>query len=340
MGVRACVAVGLFLALQGWGADMATIWEDDFASGNALAVSYLSIDSAETNATCGKDAGWGCRTTGDAENAYYGEFLYTPASPVESNYLRVTLDVDHAAAAYSAYGYSLFELRSGSYFISLYHGVGDGADRSRLEFYSVYDDAFSDPSAVSANGVITPGTWQTVEMEIWFSSLDEVFDPLPDGRVKISVDGVAVIDNSTLKLVTPWSYNNGGTNRIPTVQFGPMGNGDNLGIYTDEGEVWVPVRDWVEQEIPSSAFPGGVARILGDLWSEDLGSPLPTIQARLYNLTDGVSVGASAALQSATYPSACDFSVTLTPGTKRYRAEVTSDTPAVDIFFSSRGVGP
>jgi len=105
--------------------------------------------------------------------------------------------------------------------------------------------------------------------------------------------------------------------------------------------VWVPVRDWVEQEIPSSAFPGGVARILGDLWSEDPGgSPLPTIQARLYNLTDAVSVGESAALQSSDYPSACDFSVTLTPGTKRYRAEVTSDPPEVDIFFSSRGVGP
>jgi hypothetical protein len=83
-----------------------------------------------------------------------------------------------------------------------------------------------------------------------------------------------------------------------------------------------------------------VARVLGDLWSEDTGSPLPTIQARRYNLTDAVSVGESAELQSAAYPSACDFSVTLTPGTKRYRAEVTSDPPEVDIFFSGRGVGP
>jgi hypothetical protein len=112
-------------------------------------------------------------------------------------------------------------------------------------------------------------------------------------------------------------------------------------LFKGNAEIWVPVRDWVEQEIPSSAFPGGVARILGDLWSEDTGgSPLPTIQARLYNLTDAVSVGESAALQSSDYPSACDFSVTLTPGTKRYRAEVTSDPPEVDIFFSSRGVGP
>ena len=101
----------------------------------------------------------------------------------------------------------------------------------------------------------------------------------------------------------------------------------------------MPVANWVEQEIAGESFPGGAARVLGDLWTEALGSPGPAVKARLYNLTDGASVGESAEIQSDD-PVACDFSVTLASGTKRYRLEVTSDTPEIDVFFSGRGVGP
>ena len=102
---------------------------------------------------------------------------------------------------------------------------------------------------------------------------------------------------------------------------------------------WVDIADVVEQEIAGESFPGGAARVLGELWTEDFGSPLPVVQARLYNVTDDVSVGESAEIQS-DEPEACDFAVTLSSGTKRYRLQVTSDTPGVDIFFSGRGVGP
>lgn len=102
---------------------------------------------------------------------------------------------------------------------------------------------------------------------------------------------------------------------------------------------WVPVANYVEQEIPASAFPGGAARVLGDLWTEDTGSPLPVVKARLYNVTDGASAGESAEVSSAT-PTACDFGVTLASGTKRYTLQVTSDTPDIDIFYCGRGVGP
>lgn len=106
-----------------------------------------------------------------------------------------------------------------------------------------------------------------------------------------------------------------------------------------ETEVWVPVANYVEQEIAGESFPGGAARVLGELWTEALGSPGPVVKARLYNLTDSVSVGESAEIQS-DEPAACDFAVTLSSGTKRYRLEVTSEPAVVDLFFSGRGVGP
>lgn len=104
-------------------------------------------------------------------------------------------------------------------------------------------------------------------------------------------------------------------------------------------EVWVPVANYVEQEIAGESFPGGAARVLGELWTEALGSPGPVVKARLYNLTDSVSVGESAEIQS-DEPADCDFAVTLSSGTKRYRLEVTSEPAGVDLFFSGRGVGP
>lgn len=179
-----------------------------------------------------------------------------------------------------------------------------------------------------------------------------------DGEIVVELDGVEVLRIDDVPLILnfdgqsadesspgAWAPDSRGTeafvNTLSLIDLKIISGSAVLdNIRLGPGQTWVPVRDWVEQEIPSSAFPGGVARILGDLWSEDPGgSPLPTLQARLYNLTDGVSVGESAEVQAAD-PAACDFSVTLTPGTKRYRAEVTSDPPEVDIFFSSRGVGP
>jgi len=316
---------------------MSTIWEDDFSSGDALAVSYTDIDSAETNATCGQDGGWGCRTTGDAENAYYGLFHYTPASPVASEYLRVTMDVDHAAAGDNGAGASLFEFWNAWDFLSLYHGVGDGVDRSVLQFYSPYDDLWPDPSASSAVGVITPGSWQTVQMEVWFSSRSEAtWLPNADGRVKVSVDGVSVIDQDGLKISSVHGVGDGGGNETTLVRFGPMGNGDNIGIYTDEPVVatWVDIANFVEQEIVSTAFPDGRARVLCELWSAEA---VVTMQARLYDATNGVAVGTSEEV-TATTPTDRTFPVTLTTGVARYRLQITADVEETDLFCSPASV--
>lgn len=325
--------------LLGWGANMATIWEDDFSSGNALNVSYGFINDAETNATCGQGGGWGCRTTGSASEQYYGVFRYTPASPIESEYLRVVIDLDHAAANYDDVSGTLISLNDAAFgaFLSLYHGADTGDDKTVLWVQSGFELA---DGPFSATGAIELGTWQQITLEVWFSTYaaGSPWAPNADGRVRVRVDSTTVIDSDTL-LIQSWHTSADGTPNVTnSVTFGPMGNGDNIGIYTADD--WVDIANFVEQEISSSTYPGGSARVLGYLWSEDTGdSPLPTVQSRLYNVTDGVSVGESPTVQAAT-PTEADFAVTLTPGTKRYRQQVTSDLPEVDIFWSGRGVGP
>lgn len=111
-----------------------------------------------------------------------------------------------------------------------------------------------------------------------------------------------------------------------------------LGIFLADGlpTAWVDIPNWHAQEwIDASRYPGGVARCLCELWSEDTGaSPGPTIQARLVSLlADGnvdTVVGTSAEI-TATVPTDATFSVTLT-GHKRYKLQLTSDTPETDLF--------
>lgn len=121
-----------------------------------------------------------------------------------------------------------------------------------------------------------------------------------------------------------------------------------IAFLTEAPEYWVDVADFVDPEIPAAFFPGGVARVLGEIWSEDIGSPLPVLKSRLVSLlttrdVDGkleidAEIGRSAEVSSAV-PASNDFSVTLV-GTKRHKLQVTSDPLEVDVFWMGRGVGP
>ena len=106
--------------------------------------------------------------------------------------------------------------------------------------------------------------------------------------------------------------------------------------------VWVPAPDWAyTKSIDASLYPGGVARVLCDLWAA-AATPQPTITARLVSLTDvrdsngflivDAEVGRSATIQ-ASIPTDVVFSVVLT-GNKRYLLQVTSDTPEWDLFVA------
>jgi hypothetical protein len=115
---------------------------------------------------------------------------------------------------------------------------------------------------------------------------------------------------------------------------------DNLIIGTPEDVAWVDIADFLDMEIDAADYPGGLARVLCELWTgagSPAGSPGPTIQARLWNRTDGVSCGESAVVTSET-PVTSDFAVALTSGIKRYREQVTSDTELVDLFCIGAGL--
>ena len=83
-------------------------WVYKDQSFSSMSYYYQNIIHCEGNATTGRDSGWGARTTGTASQKYYGEFSYTPVSPIISDYIRVSVDVNHAAAADNGSGYSLF----------------------------------------------------------------------------------------------------------------------------------------------------------------------------------------------------------------------------------------
>ena len=241
----ACAMIGAVLSASA-GVVVAERWADTFESAAALSVSYSDITNAETNATCGVASGWGVRTTGTTSQKYYGTFLYAPgSSAIVSEYLRVRFTLDHASTAASGYGNSLFELRgaTNNWFVSLYHGVGAGADRSVLEAYSVAE-SMSTPVATSSTGVIVPTTWQTVEMEVWFSTDDGFGGPNSDGRIRVTVDSLEVINATGIMVQSTGGF----PNATASVLFGPMGNGDNIGIYDapaggDESQYARPISD-------------------------------------------------------------------------------------------------
>jgi len=323
-------------------ATVAEIWADTFASEAALAVSYSDITDAETNATCGVASGWGVRTTGDASAQYYGFFLYAPGSPTVSEYLRVRITLDHASTAESGYGNSLFELRGSTddWFVSLYHGVGAGADRSVLEAYS-RSESSSTPVASSSTGVIVPESWQMVEMEVWFSTDDGFGGPAADGRIRVTVDGVEAINATGIMVQS----SDGFPNTTYSILFGPMGNGDDIGIYDapvaeatltngytysgsipSEGE-WANIADFRDIEIRVASFPDGIVHVRGELWTDGVA----TVQARVLNVTDNVEMGRSSVVTSAT-PVMVSIPFVLTATLAFYRVQITSDLAATDLF--------
>lgn len=174
-----------------------------------------------------------------------------------------------------------------------------------------------------------------------------------DGEVFFSVDGITLLEASglTCQIHMLWAaYNN-----LPQMEaeFAAIGKYQYINIYPLIGKYgyikagaagvvsapvisgeWINIADWLDTRIDSAGFPGQVALVLGDLWN---GTPGATIQARLWNVTDGVSCGESAIL-TVTDPTRADFLVTLAAGVREYRLQVTSDTPGTDLFFAGAGI--
>ena len=98
---------------------------------------------------------------------------------------------------------------------------------------------------------------------------------------------------------------------------------------------WVDIADYVEADVPSTWFPSGDAMVRCELWS----TGGVEMQARLYDVTNSLSAGESIAVSSAT-PITADFSIFVSPGTNRYHLQVTSETPATDLFSAGMGLVP
>jgi hypothetical protein len=171
---------------------------------------------------------------------------------------------------------------------------------------------------------------------------------LCDGELQFSVDGVVkyAVSNAAFCLDTGYYYDSTYSD-IPTA-FASLGKYNQVAlesfmackyVYVKAGTVegqWVDVADFIEQEVSGSSFPANTARVVCKLWTRESGV---MVKARLYDVTNNVSVGESSEI-TATHPTDASFGVILSSGTNRYRLQLTSDTVNTDLFAQGRGLVP
>lgn len=215
------------VAATGACAGLVVGWSDDFESQDPLSDSYTDINDCQAAAGVGVGGSWGVDPTGLAPAQYNCNFTFS--LPVEAGRCgAVQFTTDHAAAADNGFGMFLFDVRdlNDNVGISLYHGVGVGADRSHLV---LYDSDLNEVADVA--DVIVPGGFQVIRMD-WQMSTVVGGVPQADGWVQVRVDTTLVIDETALELVTyPDLVNAEGV--WQRVAFGPMGHGDNLYVWTE-----------------------------------------------------------------------------------------------------------
>jgi len=226
--------VGSFEALTGAGSgdsEMPWLWEDDFESGDALAVSYDDVAGCHSEAGQGVGGTWGVDSTEGA-----AEFTRTVGTQTADDFTAVITD-DRDLHAEETFGFYALELRAtGAAIISLYQcgydpGTGIEEDETAITLYYDHWDGPGFLLAGSVTGVLTSHTWQTLWLVGHWSSWKMPEDePNPDGWLDVYVDGVRQIHATGLQICTPHGYANYGANEWDQITFGPMGHGDNVKI--------------------------------------------------------------------------------------------------------------
>jgi len=205
---------------------------------------------------------------------------------------------------------------------------------------------------------ITPGTVTTWTPGTFNGDNDYTGGTLEvasDGQVKVYLDEALTATYANLPLILnyegqsanesspgAWVADSFGTEAyVGTLSMIDLSIGGGSGAIYDNVtlgplDAWVPIANYVPAEINSASYPSATARVVCDLWA---GTSGVGVQARLYNVTDAVSVGTSATVTS-TEATDATFSVALTSGVKSYRVEVTADTEGVDIFCQTGGLVP
>jgi hypothetical protein len=97
---------------------------------------------------------------------------------------------------------------------------------------------------------------------------------------------------------------------------------------------WVDVANFLNTEVDSADYPGHLGTVQCEVWAETAATP---VKARLWNATDGVSVGESVEVSSRV-PVTVDFAVVLTPGLKTYRLQVGSTATGMDLYCAEAGL--
>jgi hypothetical protein len=215
------------------------LWSDDFADGDAITIHYHPDyqQDVETNASAGRDGGWGVQTTGTASQQYYGYFGFCPynwegGAKIETNHFRVSFDRDGSHWIAGQPGNASLLVYDGDMLGMLFElDEGANADKTKL-FLWLYNYGTSFDSETGA--VLLDGTWETISVEVWFSTWTEsppgTFTPNEDGHIQVKVDG-SIQDN--IKMAGPAGAV-AGINQVAQFYFGPMGHADNVRICVDD----------------------------------------------------------------------------------------------------------
>ena len=180
-------------------------------------------------------------------------------------------------------------------------------------YMPTYNDLFSIENAVVRGKVANlPNYWS----QTWFC---------PQGNLLLTTPTYGGSWSLGVMERMHWTW----PNRYCTLQLGywnTAGVYDNIELSYGEN-VWVPIANYHDVIVSYWQFKYGQARVKADLWTSD-GT---TVKARLWNSTDGVSVGESVEITSTT-PVETEFAVALTMGIKSYRLQVLTSDGEVDYF--------
>lgn len=96
------------------------------------------------------------------------------------------------------------------------------------------------------------------------------------------------------------------------------------------GDGWIDIADFRDIEIRAADFADGLAHARVWIWTD----VAATIQARVWNITDGISMGESTVITSTT-PTMVTINVLLTATLAYYRLQVTSNLGSIDLWATS-----
>jgi hypothetical protein len=135
----------------------------------------------------------------------------------------------------------------------------------------------------------------------------------------------------------PWGYQNAESTRQSLIVLGylggvmDLGGSDDVGVSSGSPPAWQPVRAVRHYELEGDELGGLTLQVVAYSRiapGSPVGSPAPTVQWRLRNVTDSANAALGTAHSSETATEEVK-TVTLAAGTKTYRLEVFGDIGAL-----------